>query len=168
MPRLEMAEARGSSHRYVRLRSLRQRRSKFCSITPPTLTCPADINASEAPRGSGLAAIAYPPPIVVDECDPNPQVACLPPAGSAFPVGTTTVTCTLDNRAGYHLQCSFTIRVIPYILKATSLADFYRKVWARGHAGAVVPIDIQQNHEVRRVDITSMNRLDHLKLKSTF
>jgi len=46
--------------------------------------------------------------------------------------------------------------------KATSLADFYRKVWARGTAGAVVPIDIQQNNQVRRVDITSMNRLDHL------
>jgi S1-C subfamily serine protease len=52
--------------------------------------------------------------------------------------------------------------------KATGLADFYRKVWARGHAGAVIPLDVQQNHEVRRIDITSMNRLDHLKLKSTF
>ena len=51
--------------------------------------------------------------------------------------------------------------------KATSLADFYRKVWARGHAGAVVPVDIEQNNAVRRVDITSMNRLDHLKLKSS-
>jgi S1-C subfamily serine protease len=49
-----------------------------------------------------------------------------------------------------------------------SLADFYRKVWGQGVAGAVVPLDLLQDHEVRRVDVHSINRLDHLKLKSTF
>ena len=49
-----------------------------------------------------------------------------------------------------------------------SLADFYRKVWAQGSAGANVPLDVLQDSQVRRVDIKSMNRLDHLKLKSTF
>jgi S1-C subfamily serine protease len=49
-----------------------------------------------------------------------------------------------------------------------SLADFYRKVWGQGVAGAVVPLDVLQDHEVRRVDVHSINRLDHLKLKSTF
>jgi S1-C subfamily serine protease len=50
----------------------------------------------------------------------------------------------------------------------TSLADFYRKVWARGGAGVVVPLDVLQDREVRRFDVNSINRLDHLKLKSTF
>jgi S1-C subfamily serine protease len=49
-----------------------------------------------------------------------------------------------------------------------SLPDFYRKVWARGGAGVVVGLDVQQGSAVRRVDIKSINRLDHLKLKSTF
>jgi serine protease Do len=49
-----------------------------------------------------------------------------------------------------------------------SLADFYRKVWARGGAGAVIPLDVLQDREVRRFDLNSINRLDHLKLKSTF
>ena len=49
-----------------------------------------------------------------------------------------------------------------------NLADFYRKVWAQGEAGANVPLDVLQDNEVRRVDIKSINRLDHLKLKSTF
>lgn len=49
-----------------------------------------------------------------------------------------------------------------------SLADFYRKVWAMGSAGVTVPLDVLQKDEKRRVDITSMNRLEHLKLKSTF
>jgi serine protease Do len=49
-----------------------------------------------------------------------------------------------------------------------SLADFYRKVWAQGPAGANVPLDLLQDNQVRRVDVKSIHRLDHLKLKSTF
>jgi len=48
-----------------------------------------------------------------------------------------------------------------------SLADFYRKVWATGAAGATVPLDVEHGGEKRRIDVKSMNRLDHLKLKST-
>jgi serine protease Do len=48
------------------------------------------------------------------------------------------------------------------------LADFYRKVWAVGGAGATVPIDVLQDQEKRHFDVKSINRLDHLKLKSTF
>lgn len=48
-----------------------------------------------------------------------------------------------------------------------SLADFYRKVWAQGGAGATVPIDVLQDSQVRRVEVKSINRLDHLKLKTT-
>jgi S1-C subfamily serine protease len=49
-----------------------------------------------------------------------------------------------------------------------NLADFYRKVWAQGDAGVSVPVEVLQDSEVRRVEIKSINRLDHLKLKSTF
>jgi S1-C subfamily serine protease len=49
-----------------------------------------------------------------------------------------------------------------------TLPEFYRKVWAQGAVGAVVPLDIQADKGKRRVDVKSMNRLDHLKLKSTF
>jgi S1-C subfamily serine protease len=48
-----------------------------------------------------------------------------------------------------------------------SMADFYRKIWARGDAGAVVTFEVLQGRELRRIEITSMNRLDHLKLKSS-
>jgi S1-C subfamily serine protease len=48
-----------------------------------------------------------------------------------------------------------------------SLADFYRKVWAQGSAGATVPIDVLQDTQVRRVEVKSINRLDHLKMKTT-
>jgi S1-C subfamily serine protease len=49
-----------------------------------------------------------------------------------------------------------------------NMADFYRKVWAQGGAGATVPLDVLQDSQTKRLDIRSMNRLDHLKLKSSF
>ena len=49
-----------------------------------------------------------------------------------------------------------------------TLADFYRKVWAQGSAGATIALDVLQESQVRRIGVKSMNRLDHLKLKSTF
>ncbi len=51
---------------------------------------------------------------------------------------------------------------------AKSLPDLYRKIWARGNAGATVPLDYEREGDNRKADVTSMNRLDHLKLKSTY
>jgi S1-C subfamily serine protease len=51
---------------------------------------------------------------------------------------------------------------------AKDLADFYRKVWALGSAGTTVPVDMMQGSGKRRIEIPSMSRYDHLKLKSTF
>jgi len=47
------------------------------------------------------------------------------------------------------------------------LADFYRKVWAAGPAGATVSLQVDQGGTTRRIDVKSINRLDNLKLKST-
>lgn len=49
-----------------------------------------------------------------------------------------------------------------------SLADFYRRVWALGSAGVKVPLDVLRGADRKRIEVTSMNRLDHLRLKSTF
>lgn len=51
--------------------------------------------------------------------------------------------------------------------KSKDLADFYRKTWKHGGAGSLIPLDLMRNNEERRVDVRSMNRLDHLRLKST-
>lgn len=50
---------------------------------------------------------------------------------------------------------------------AAGLADFYRKVWKQGAAGVTVKLDLLQENVTRSIDVKSMNRLDHLKLKST-
>jgi S1-C subfamily serine protease len=49
-----------------------------------------------------------------------------------------------------------------------NLADFYRKLWAQGSAGASIALDVLQDHQINRVNVRSINRRDHLKLKSTF
>jgi S1-C subfamily serine protease len=50
----------------------------------------------------------------------------------------------------------------------TSLPDFYRKVWSKGGAGTVIGLDVRSKDTVQHFDIQSINRHDHLKLKSTF
>jgi S1-C subfamily serine protease len=50
----------------------------------------------------------------------------------------------------------------------SSLADYYRKLWSIGGAGVSVPLDVLQASGVNRIDVKSINRLDHLRLKSTF
>ena len=50
----------------------------------------------------------------------------------------------------------------------STLPEFYRKLWSTGNAGVTVPLDVKQAGSTRRVDVPSVNRLDHLKLRSTF
>jgi S1-C subfamily serine protease len=48
------------------------------------------------------------------------------------------------------------------------LPDFYRQLYAQGDAGSVIPLDVLKDNEQQRVEVKSMNRLDHLRLKSSF
>jgi S1-C subfamily serine protease len=52
--------------------------------------------------------------------------------------------------------------------KPTSVVDFYRRMWAQGGAGSTIALDIQRETARMHIDVKSINRLDHLKLKSTF
>jgi S1-C subfamily serine protease len=49
-----------------------------------------------------------------------------------------------------------------------SMADFYRKLYAQGAAGATIRLDVVQDGERRQVAVKSINRLDHLRLKSSY
>jgi S1-C subfamily serine protease len=48
------------------------------------------------------------------------------------------------------------------------LADFYRKLWKQGEAGASIPLEILRESGIQLVEVKSMNRNDHLRLKRTF
>ena len=44
--------------------------------------------------------------------DPNPVVDCLPPSGSLFPIGDTTVACTATDSTNNQSQASFVVHVV--------------------------------------------------------
>lgn len=52
--------------------------------------------------------------------------------------------------------------------KTTTLIELYQKVWAQGPAGTTVRLDVIQAGDVRHINVKSVNRLDYLKLKTTF
>ena len=92
---------------------------------PPTIACPANITTSNTP-GQCSAVVNYPPPAFSDNCPgatlvaclppltpntPTGTTSCLPPAGSTFAVGTTTVTCCAQDAMENFSSCTFTITV---------------------------------------------------------
>jgi S1-C subfamily serine protease len=48
------------------------------------------------------------------------------------------------------------------------LPDLYRRLYAQGDAGTVIPLDVLKDSEKRRIEVKSINRLDFLRLKSSF
>jgi S1-C subfamily serine protease len=51
--------------------------------------------------------------------------------------------------------------------KPKTLPDFYRKLWSLGAAGIMVPLDVERDGKNQHFDVQSINRMDHLKLKSS-
>ncbi|MCI0745878.1 MAG: HYR domain-containing protein, partial [Verrucomicrobia subdivision 3 bacterium] len=72
----------------------------------PTITCP--INMTTTAASINGAVVTYPAPTATT----GATVTCMPPSGSTFPIGTTTVTCTAANSAG-SASCSFTVTITP-------------------------------------------------------
>ncbi|MCQ6281037.1 HYR domain-containing protein [Bacillus sp. EB600] len=82
----------------------------FLPTPPPTISCPPNITISNDPGVCG-ATVNYPPPMVTDECPAGFTVVCNSPSGSFFPVGATTVTCTVTDPCGGSASCTFTVTV---------------------------------------------------------
>jgi hypothetical protein len=78
-----------------------------CSFTvtvndnqPPQISCaPLSVIALTPTPGGGCAVVNYALPTATDNCS-GVMVACSPPPGSCFPVGTTTINCTATDAAG--------------------------------------------------------------------
>ena len=72
----------------------------------PTITCPADITLT-VPGSSIPVVVHYSNPTVTG----GGLQGCVPPSGSSFPLGTTTVICTATNSCGT-VTCSFNVTVL--------------------------------------------------------
>jgi hypothetical protein len=77
--------------------------------TAPTLPSLADVTA-EATSASG-AVVGFSTPLANDVVDTSPSVSCLPESGSAFALGSTTVTCTASDASGNDSSRSFLVGV---------------------------------------------------------
>ena len=82
--------------------------------TPPSiLTPPMDIEVTTPPDQT-TAIVNYPTLSVTDNCS-SVGVTCTPPSGSAFPVGTTNVTCQVFDGAGNTNSTAFQVTVTGYV-----------------------------------------------------
>ena len=72
-------------------RSGDNRVSLLVPASPPTVAPVPDVTAVAPPRASSVP-VTYTVPNATDNSGPVP-VVCLPPSGSSFAIGTTTVTC---------------------------------------------------------------------------
>ncbi len=76
--------------------------------SPPVLTVPTAVTAdATSPQG----AVVFYQASATDNVDPDPVVACAPPSGSTFPIGTTTVTCTATDAAGNSASATFQVTI---------------------------------------------------------
>lgn len=78
----------------------------------PSITCPTKVTAvalATCPVAT-TTVVNFTPPAVSDNCA-GATLACSPPSGAAFSVGTTTVTCTATDAAGNTSSCSFPVTV---------------------------------------------------------
>jgi serine protease Do len=49
-----------------------------------------------------------------------------------------------------------------------SLADLYRRIWARGAAGVDVPLTVLQGDEVRQVSVRSIDRVEYFRERRSY
>ena len=72
---------------------------------------PADVTVRAA-DASG-AVVAYALPTATDDETPDPDVRCLPPPGTRFAIGVTTVTCTATDAYDQSATAAFSVTVLP-------------------------------------------------------
>jgi lysophospholipase L1-like esterase len=87
----------------------------------PTISCPAPV------RGESLdgrpVIVSYPTPQATGGQQPV-TVTCAPASGTAFAVGSTSVTCEAQDRANRQASCSFFVSVVRPRLVATRFLAF--------------------------------------------
>ena len=75
----------------------------------PVIACPANVSVTAA-LGQTSTVVSYSTPVATDNCS-TVVVTCLPPSGSAFSLGVTTVTCTATDGSSNQSSCTFKVAV---------------------------------------------------------
>ncbi len=101
-------------------------------ITAPVITCPANITVT-TPFGSCTAVVNF-TPTATDNCAGTPTIVSVPASGTAFPIGSTTVTSTATDACGNTSSCTFTITVLDGQLPVINTQPANRTVCAGQNA----------------------------------
>ncbi len=75
----------------------------------PVPGCPGNIDVSAA-TGQCSSNVSF-SVTASDNCDLSPTVACVPPSGSTFLVGSSNVVCAVTDVAGNSSNCTFSVTV---------------------------------------------------------
>ena len=78
--------------------------------SPLVLACPADLIGPAASDAG--ANVLFSPPVATGGVAPH-AVTCVPGTGHLFPVGPTTVACSVVDAANVTGACTFTVEVVP-------------------------------------------------------
>ena len=79
------------------------------NANPVIGACPSDITQNND-AGVCTSVVTWTNPTATDDCG-GATVACVPASGSAFPEGTTTVTCTATDASNATSTCAFDVTV---------------------------------------------------------
>ena len=97
-------------HWVIALACLLMAGSAFAATTPQLdLTCSSNLTVTAT---SSNGATVFYTCTATGGCKPPPKVVSIPPSGSLFRVGTTTVTTTASDTCGASTNCSFDVTVI--------------------------------------------------------
>lgn len=127
--------------------------------TPPVIDNAPDLTI-EATSAAG-AVVAYVAPATHDDRDGDGIATCTPAAGTIFPLGRTTVTCSATDRAGNSASRTFNVTVVdstpPRIAEVLASPD---ALWPPNHR--LVPVKIQPHvsdlvDPAPRCEITSVS-----------
>lgn len=92
---------------------------------PPQITCPA-VQPIQLTSGTSSGPVTYTATTIKGKAPVT--VACVPPSGSSFTVGTSTVTCTATDALQRPAACSFSVTVLavvqPPMLTVTRFVAF--------------------------------------------
>ena len=106
--------------------------------TPPDVTVPADITVEATGFSGAVVTFAA---SATDLVDGPLAVACTPPSGSTFALGTTTVTCSATDSHGNEGSASFEVHVVdttpPVIVSLTASPD---QLWSPNKRMAPITI----------------------------
>lgn len=107
--------------------------------TPPTLSLPGATSVEGSEMGG--ATVTYIAGATDAEDNPDPTPTCSPVSGSLFPVGTTTVNCSVTDRGGMTATGSFAITVTDTTAPVLDLPANMTEE-ARGPDGTVIGFEV--------------------------